>query len=202
LADVELLALVLGGEDATGRALAVLHHVGGLAALADADPRDLARVRGVGPARAAAIVAALEIGRRVAQLAIPHARRITGPDDVAAFLRAAIGTVPQESVIVLGLDVRHRLRMVRTVATGELASAQVHPREVFRPLVRAGMHSMIIAHSHPSGDPHPSDADVLMTHRVAEVGRVLGIPLLDHIVVTRTSTVSMAALGLLDPPLG
>jgi DNA repair protein RadC len=201
LADVELLALVLGGEDAMARALAVLHGVGGLAALDDADPRDLARVHGVGPAKAAAIVAALEIGRRVAQLAAPYARTIRGPEDVADFLRTTLGPAPRESFLVMGLDVRHRLQVIRTVAVGELASVHVHPREVFRPLVRAGMHSAILAHNHPGGEPDPSDADVLLTHRMVEVGRMVGIPVVDHIVVTRARTVSMAALGFLDPPL-
>jgi DNA repair protein RadC len=91
--------------------------------------------------------------------------------------------------------------MIRTIAMGSLASVQVHPREVFRPLVQAGMHAAILVHNHPSGEPDPSDADVELTHRMGEVGRVLGIPVLDHIVVTRASTVSLAELGLLEPPL-
>jgi DNA repair protein RadC len=202
LADVELLALVIGGANATARALALQHHVGGLLAFDRADPRELARVRGVGPAGAAAIAAALEIGRRAAQTRIPYARTIKGPDDVAEILRVSIGPAPRESFIVLGLDVRQRLQVIRTIAVGELASVLVHPREVFRPLVHAGMHAVILAHNHPSGDPDPSDADVLLTHRMVAVGRMVGIPVLDHIVVTRSHTVSMAGLGLLEPPLG
>lgn len=200
LTDVDLVSLVLGGEEAAARAFALLRHVGGLAGLSRAEPRDLARVPGVGPARAAALIAALEIGRRVAQIPISYARTIRGPDDVAEFLRTTHGPAPRESFLVLGLDVRHRLQLIRTVAVGELASVHVHPREVFRPLVRAGMHSAILAHNHPSGEPDPSDADVLLTRRMVAVGRMVGIPVLDHIIVARTSTISMAALGLLDPP--
>src|SRR4029079_3094537 len=98
-----------------------------------ADPQQLCRTTGVGLASATAICAALELGRRVAQLQIPYARAIAGPDDVAEFLRASIGVSHQEVFLVLGLDVRQRLQMIRTIAMGSLASVQVHPREGFRP---------------------------------------------------------------------
>jgi DNA repair protein RadC len=200
LADVELLALILGGGHSINRALTLLQDAGGLLGLDRADPQQLCRSPGVGLAGATAICAALELGRRVAQLQIPYARAIEGPDDVAQFLRASIGASSQETFLVLGLDVRQRLQMIRTIAMGSLASVQVHPREVFRPLVQAGMHAVILVHNHPSGEPEPSDADVVLTQRMAEIGQLLGIPVLDHIVVTRTSTVSLAELGLLEPP--
>lgn len=200
LADVELLALILGGGHAINRALTLLQDAGGLAGLDRADPQQLCRSSGVGLAGATAICAALELGRRVAQLQIPYARAIEGPDDVAEFLRASIGASTQEMFLVLGLDVRQRLQMIRTIAMGSLASVQVHPREVFRPLVQAGMHAVILVHNHPSGEPEPSEADVVLTQRMAEIGRLLGIPVLDHIVVTRASTVSLAELGMLEPP--
>lgn len=99
--------------------------------------------------------------------------------------------------MVLGLDARQRVRLVREVAQGSLAHVDVHPREVFRPLVRAGMHSAILVHNHPSQDADPSEADIDLTHRLVEVGRLVGIPVLDHLVVTRTRSVSVAALGLM-----
>jgi DNA repair protein RadC len=200
VSDVELVALILGGDRATDRAFALLRDTGGLLGLGRADPQQMGRTPGVGLAGAAAIGAALEIGRRVAQLPIPYAREIDGPDDVAAFLRAAIGPSPQETFLVLGLDARQRLQMIRTVAMGSLCSVRVHPREVFRPLVQAGMHTVILAHNHPSGEADPSAADVALTLRMAEVGRVVGIHVRDHVIVTRTSTVSLVALGLLEPP--
>jgi DNA repair protein RadC len=200
LADVELLALILGGGHSINRALALLQDMGGLSGLDRADPQQLCRTPGVGLAGATAICAALELGRRVAQLQIPYARAIESPKDVAEFLRASIGASLQETFLVLGLDVRQRLQMIRTIAVGSLASVQVHPREVFRPLVQAGMHAVILVHNHPSGEPEPSDADMVLTQRMAEIGRLLGIPVLDHLVVTRTSTVSLAELGVLEPP--
>jgi DNA repair protein RadC len=96
-----------------------------------------------------------------------------------------------------GLDARQRVRIVELVAIGSLSSVEVHPREVFRPLVRAGMHSVIAVHNHPSGDATPSEADLELTRRLADVGVLVGIPLLDHLVVTRQEVVSMAGLGLL-----
>lgn len=200
LADVELLALVLGGGHAVNRALTLLQDAGGLLGIDRASPQQLCRTPGVGLAGATAICAALELGRRVAQLQVPYARSIEGPDDVAAFLRASIGASSQETFLVLGLDVRQRLQMIRTIAVGSLCSVQVHPREVFRPLVQAGMHAVILVHNHPSGEPEPSDADVMLTHRMSEIGRLLGIPVLDHLVVTRDATVSLAELGMLEAP--
>lgn len=195
LADVGLLALVLRGDKPAERAHLLLHDAGGLLGLDRALPQRLARIPGVGPAAAAAVVAALELGRRMATLAVPYAQTIEGPEDVAGFLRASIGAAPQESFLVLGLDVRRRLQLVRTVAMGSLCAVNVHPREVFRPLVHAGVHGVILVHNHPSGEAEPSDADVLLTHRIAEVGHVIGIAVLDHLVVTRSAVVSMADRG-------
>lgn len=200
IADVELLAIILRGHRGLDRALALLNDAGGLLGIDRAEPQQLARTRGVGIAGATAISAALELGRRVARLPLPHAREIRGTEDVAELLRSAIRPGPQEMLLVLGLDVHSRLKITRTVAMGSLASVQVHPREVFRPLVQAGTHSAVLVHHHPSGIDTPSDSDVLLIHRMVEIGRWIGIPVVDHIVVTRTSTVSMAERGLLETP--
>ena len=202
LGDVELLALLLGGNDPSLRAVTLLDGIGGLLALDRAPVQQLARIPGVGEAGAIPVVAALELGRRVAALPVPYARTIEGPADVAAFLRAAIGSAPQEVFVALGLDVHQRLQVVRTVAMGSLCSVHVHPREVFRPMVQAGMHAVIVAHNHPSGEAEPSAADESLTRRLAAVGEAVGIPVLDHIVVTRHAVVSLAARGLLASPFG
>jgi DNA repair protein RadC len=202
LAPVELVACVLGGPCATTRAMALLYDAGGLRALERGEPWQVCHAGGVRPAEAAAIVAAVELGRRIAQLATPYARTIKGPGDVAELLRPSIGHLPRESFIVMGLDTRQRLRMIRTIAVGSLAGVHVHPRDVFAPLIGAGIHAVILAHNHPSGDLEPSDADVMLTHRMGEAGRLLGIPVLDHVIVTRAGAVSMAELGVLEPPIG
>lgn len=197
LSDVELLALVLGGGMALHRAFGLLHGFGGLLGLDRASAREIAGYRGIGVASATAVAGALELGRRAAQLCLPHAPAMQSADDVVAFAKASLGAEEQESFLLLGLDARQRVRMVRRVALGSLAQVDVHPREVFRPLIRESMHAAIVVHNHPSGEPAPSHADLELTARLAEVGRLLGIPILDHLIVTRDRHVSVAALGLL-----
>ncbi len=198
LRDVELVALVLGGGRSMLRAAAALSEVGGLRLLRSANPHELLQVDGLGEAGASALCAAFELGRRAALLDLPLGTPLRTPTDVGTYVRARLGDAPSEHFMVLGLDARQRVRVVETVAIGSLSSVEVHPREVFRPLVRAGMHSAIAVHNHPSGDPSPSDSDLELTRRLADVGVLLGIPLLDHLVVTRCRVVSMAALGLLE----
>lgn len=103
----------------------------------------------------------------------------------------------QETFVVLMLDARQKILRTMTVALGSLAEVQVHPREVFRGAVRIAAHSIIVGHNHPSGDSEPSDADLVLTSRLCEAGQVLGIPVLDHIIVSRTGSVSLASRGLM-----
>ncbi len=196
LSNVELVALLLGGGYSRERAHRLLEACGGLAGLARALPEELVRLRGMGVASATAVCAAFELARRLAAASLPDGVAVRDPADVIRHARSLVGDAPQENFMVMGLDSRQRIKMVRTVAVGSLAQVDVHPREVFRPLVRSGMHSVILVHNHPSGDPSPSDADVHLTRRMAEVGRLMGIPVLDHLVVTADDGVSLAALGL------
>ena len=199
LSDVELVALVLGGGRSLELAWRVLQGVGGLSGLARASPEELSGCRGVGTARAASLAAACELARRVAARRIPYETAVATPADVASFVRGHLEGVEQEQFAVLGLDARQRVRLVRTVALGSVAAVDVHPREVFRPLVRAGMHSAIVAHNHPSGVPEPSGADVELTARLVDVGRLVGIPLLDHVIVADGGYASLAQRGLMEP---
>lgn len=196
LGDMEVLALILGGGKAIRRSLDILEATGGLGGLAIADAHELCAVRGVGVAGATAIAAAVELARRLGRVELPHRTALRGPDDVARYARTTWGDATQETFVAIGLDARARIRLVRTIAIGSVAHVDVHPREVFRPLVRAGVHSALVVHNHPSGEPEPSQADIELTRRLAEVGRLLGIPLLDHLVVTRARSVSLAALGV------
>lgn len=197
LSEAELLAVILGGGHAAARAQRLLGDFGGLLGLRGADAQELCRTHGVGHASAAALAAAFELGRRAAGLELPYATPLRRPEDVTAYLRATLGPETQEVFMVLGLDARQRVRFVRRVARGSLAQVDVHPREVFRPLVRAGMHAAVLVHNHPSGDAEPSQADVELTQRLVEVGRLVGIPVLDHLVVTCTDSVSLATVGLM-----
>jgi len=197
LSNLELVALLLGGGRSLERAASLLDEVGGLGGLVAASPHELGRASGVGQASATAVCAAVELGRRIALLELPYATALRQPSDVAEYVRALLGAAPQEVFVVLGLDARQRVRLVRRVGMGSLAHVDVHPREVYRPLVRAGMHAVILVHNHPSGDPDPSDADLELTRRLVEAGRLIGIPVLDHLVVTPYDSVSLSALGLI-----
>ncbi len=133
----------------------------------------------------------------MAALRVPLLLQLRTPSDVAALLRHRIGDADRECFVAIGVDARQRVRHFDVSAIGSLDQVEVHPREIFRQLIRAGCHSVIVAHNHPSGDASPSEADVELTRRLAEVGQLVGIPLLDHLVVTRSHSVSMATLGLI-----
>ena len=202
LTDAELLALVLrtggAGRSAVDLARTLLSTFGGPARLAAASPSDLATVKGVGPAKAAEIVAALELGRRAA---LPEAderdgRRAIGRSaDVFAMFRARWMTATQEEFALLALDKRNRVVRETMVARGTLDRVIVHPRDVFAAALRDGAAGVIIAHNHPSGDPAPSPEDRDLTRRLAESGRMLGVPVLDHIVVGATRFYSFRDMG-------
>jgi DNA repair protein RadC len=121
------------------------------------------------------------------------------PADVVTFVRkhTDIANSEQERFLVVALDARQRILSTWEVARGSLAQVDVHPREVFTPLVRARAHSAILVHNHPSEEADPSDADLDLTQRLCDVGKLLGIPVLDHIIVTATDHVSVAGRGLM-----
>ncbi|MFQ5679298.1 MAG: DNA repair protein RadC [Gemmatimonadota bacterium] len=197
----ELLALVLGsgsaGRSAVDLAAQVLNHFGGsLRRLGAAEPGELARLRGIGPARAAAVVAALALGRRLASEPARAGRRVRGPADVHARLGPLLRDRRQEEFWVLYLDTQNRVRLERCLTVGLLNSSLVHPREVFAPAISHAAASLILAHNHPSGDPEPSAEDVRVTAQLAESGRLLGIPVRDHVVLGDGRYVSLMERGL------
>jgi len=197
LSDAELLALVLGsgvaGRSAsrTGRLLA-RHHPSELASWPLA--RWLA-VAGVGPARACALVAAFELGRRAHERPACRAP-IRGPEDVLAHVRD-LPRARREHFVVLLLNARHELERRETVSIGSLNASIVHPREVFLPAILHSAASVVLVHNHPSGDPEPSEEDLNITRRLIEVGELVGIGVLDHVIVASRGTVSFRARQLL-----
>jgi len=165
-------------------------------------PGDL---RGYTPAEIGRHLTPGQTARLVAALQLPAAlvageiwrRTLSRPSAAADYIRAEIGSQPRESFVVLGLDSRQRPVHLWTAGVGSLAAVDVHPRELFRPMIRAGVHSCILAHNHPSGDAAPSEADCELTNRMFEVGKLVGIPVLDHLIVTSGEHCSLAALGML-----
>jgi DNA repair protein RadC len=187
LSDAELVALTLrtgrGGARAGALAAELLEQHGGLSGLARRDPRELTRTPGVGRTKAAALAAALEIGRRISQRRLREGDAVRGPHDVFRHFHARLRDAEQEHFCVLLLDGRHRVLGDEVVSLGTLTASLVHPREVFRPALRAGAAALILVHNHPSGDPEPSPEDRAVTQRLAQAGELLGIPVLDHVVV-------------------
>ena len=199
--DAEVLAVVLGQGRPTGQHLdlarAVLASAGGMSGLAQANLAELLGVRGLGPARASVVSAAVELGRRSAGRRPERGQRLGKASEVFAHLRARLGSSGTEEFWVLGLDVRHRLIFETCIARGTLTGVEVHPREVFRPLIRAAAAAAILCHNHPSGDPTPSRQDFDLTARLKEVGALCGINVLDHVVVAADGYLSLAERGWL-----
>lgn len=191
MTDAEILGAVCGP-----RAAAVVQRAGGIRALDDASPDEIGQC-GLSLGAARKLAAAIELHRRIVALASPLGIAARTPRDVVHDLKRRIGGMSKECFVAIGLDARQVVRHFEIVAIGSLSSVEVHPREFFRPLIRSGVHSAIAAHNHPSGDASPSDADRELTRRLNECGDTLGVPLLDHLVVTRTTHTSFAALGLL-----
>lgn len=196
LADAELVALLLGGGIQGVSALDVAHALlardGGVAGLAHTSLDELRRQPGVGVARATALLAALELGRRAVGERPARGRRIASAADVAHHLRARLGTCAVEEFWALALDVRHRVLWETCLARGSLTGVEVHPRDAFRPLIRGGAAAVIFCHNHPSGDPSPSRQDLELTSRLRDVGDLCGIAVLDHVVVAAGGFTSIA----------
>lgn len=122
---------------------------------------------------------------------------VRGPDDVVALIGKRLRGEDREHFLVLLLNARHECLAVETVSIGSLNASIVHPREVFRPAVLASAASIIVAHNHPSGDPEPSEEDLSITRRLTQVGELLGIGLLDHVIVARRGVTSLRERGAL-----
>jgi DNA repair protein RadC len=198
----ELLAILLGtghaGADALAVAGAVLGRVdGSLRRLAGRPAAELARVPGVGRAKAARLLAALELGRRLGAEAEPPPVRIRGPADVHRFYAPRLRDLAVEEFHVLALGSQSQVSGDLLITRGILNSSLVHPREVFRAAIAEAAAGIIVVHNHPSGDPTPSADDRAVTRQLVEAGRLLDVPVYDHVVVAGERYVSFAEAGLL-----
>jgi DNA repair protein RadC len=203
LANAELVAILLRagirGLNAVQLAQKVLIDAGGLAGLQRMSYDSLRAYRGLGPAKAAQLKAAIELGRRIA-VATPDERpTIQSPDDAASLLLYEMGGLEREHLRILILDTRNRLLRVAEVYRGSLNTSWIRIGEVFRDPVRLNAAAVLIVHNHPSGDPTPSPEDVSVTKAIIEAGRLLDIEVLDHLVIGQGRYVSMKAKGLAFP---
>ena len=200
--DAELLALLLGtgadGCSALALSTALLDAAGGLAGIRRLGAHGLAAHRGVGPAKAARIVAALELGHRAAIHELSERVEVlTSFEAVVAWARPRLGALDHEEVWLLALDGKNGLRSATRVAQGGVHGCALTPRDVLRPAVRDSASAIILLHNHPSGDPTPSIDDVTMTSLLASACDVVGIQLLDHVVVARGGATSLRDSGAL-----
>jgi DNA repair protein RadC len=170
---------------------------GSLRRLARQPPAALEGVSGVGAARAGAIHAALELGRRLAAEGREEGVPLRSPRDVFAAFAGRLEDLAVEEFHVAVLDAQHRLERDITVTRGILDASLVHPREVFREAIVEGAAALVLVHNHPSGDPTPSAEDRLVTRQLTAAGRMLDIPVHDHVIIGRGRYVSFAEAGLL-----
>jgi DNA repair protein RadC len=186
LGDNELLAIVLGHGRARASALDLANLMlasGGLHGLVRARHGELQRLPGIGTARAAQVLAAIELGRRTLARGGEARPQMSSPRTVAEYLLPQFGNRPVEQFGVLLLDTKHRVIRASVLSVGTLDASIVHPREVFREATSAGAAALVLFHNHPSGDPEPSEDDIRLTERLMAAGVLMGIDVLDHIVL-------------------
>ena len=201
LSTQELLALIIekGGKGQSVLTLAqnLLAHFGNLNNIKNASIEELKKVKGIGFATACKLQAAFKLGEKAESQIIKYGEKIGGPEDVFNLLKNEIGNKKKESFYILSLTTRNNLISVDKVSTGTLSASLAHPREVFIPAIKNSASSVIIAHNHPSGDPQPSEDDLAITKRLVEAGKILGIEVIDHIIVTNDGYFSFKDKGLI-----
>jgi DNA repair protein RadC len=199
LADAELLALQLGsgrpGQSALDVAREVLATYGSLAGVAARDAAELAQVPGVGQAKAARLAAAFELTRRLRARTRGARVVLSSPAAVYAAFAPIMEDLAREVFRVALLDAQNGLLRDRVVSEGTLSATLVHPREVFKPAILESAASVILVHNHPSGDPTPSREDLRLTRQLVECGRLLDLPVHDHVVIGRGRFASLAESG-------
>lgn len=196
----ELLQLLLGrgiaGESVAVTAQKLLTQFGSLQKVGDASIDELSGIKGIGLAKAAQIKAAFEIGRRVSTQAMPYkSKELTDPEKVYRLIKSKLKDHHKEHFYIIAINSRNH--SIAEVSIGTLNASLVHPREVFSEAIKASAASVIFAHNHPSGDPEPSEDDLAITKRLVEAGKILGIEVLDHVIVTKDGFLSFKAKGLI-----
>ena len=201
LGNSELLAILLRTGNFQESALRIaenlLDRLGGLAGFGNATLEEFEQVKGVGEAKAITVMAAIELGRRVTTLAPSERAIIRTPDDVAALLMPRFRYETKESFIAILLSTKNHVLKTPVISVGSLNASIVHPRELFREAINASAAAVILAHNHPSGDPAPSPEDVSLTRKLVDAGKLLDIPVLDHIVLGDGKYISFKEKGIL-----
>jgi len=200
LSKAELLAILLRvgveGENSIQLGERILFELGGLRGIQRASFAEVCNIHGLGPAKAAQIKAAIELGRRLTLEAPELSGAISSPADAAELVRYEMQGLVQEQLWVILLDTRNRKIWIDKVYTGSLNSSMVRVGELFRAAIQRSAASIILVHNHPSGDPSPSPEDVALTRSVVEAGKLMDIEVLDHLVIGHGRFVSMKEKSL------
>ncbi len=201
LSDAELIAIVLRsgvpGENVVDMARSILAAHGGLPGLLRADPKSLQRTRGLGPAKAAQLTAAVELGRRAQQADPGERQSLIRPESVYEVIGPRVRGKPKEEFYVLALDTKGRLLGgIAPMNGGSVNAVTVRPAETFREAIILNATSVVLVHNHPSGDPRPSPQDVAVTKGLIAAGKLLEMEVLDHVVIGSAGFVSMKREGM------
>lgn len=201
LSNKELLAILLRtgikSKSAVALAESLLAKFGSLRGLASASYEELLRVKGIGPAKAADILAAFELAKRLADSRIEFKGVINSPQDAAEMVLRELSLEQKEHFMIIMLNTKHRVIAKKVISIGHLNASLVHPREMFKEAIRRSSAAVILVHNHPSGDLTPSEDDISTTRRLVEAGQLLGIQVLDHIIVGDNRYLSFREKGLL-----
>jgi len=197
----EILAVILGrgvaGESVMVTGQRLLSQFGNLKGIAGASVEELSQVKGIGLAKAAQIKAAFELANRLEGYSETGKKPIVKtPEDVMTLVRGRLKDKKKEYFVALLLDTRNQLIKISEVSVGSLDASIVHPREVFKEAIAGSAASVIFVHNHPSGDPAASEDDIRLTKRLAEVGEIVGIDVLDHIIIGDKNYLSLKREGL------
>jgi len=200
LSDAEILAIILRIGSAKENVLDLAHHL-----LKQYDLQSLSRLRintlkkqgGIGEAKACQIVASLELGRRVSQFKVRKKITVDSAKNIAALFLPRLRGLQKEHFMGIYLDARKKILREETIFIGTLNESIIHPREIFKIAIDEGAAAIILIHNHPSGDTQPSDADVVITKELVQVGKIMGIEILDHIIIGGSKYFSFQESGLL-----
>jgi DNA repair protein RadC len=184
------------GESVMDVAERLLRDYGGFAGLMTLSAGDLARLHGLGPAKATKLKASMEIASRILAMNPNQRPRISSPDDITNLIGLEMSLLEQEQLRVVLLNTRNEVIGIRTLYNGTTNQAHVRVAEVFKDAVRANAVAIVVAHNHPSGDPTPSSADIELTRDLVKAGEMLEIKVLDHMIIGHGRHVSMKRLGL------
>ncbi|MFD1422326.1 DNA repair protein RadC [Laceyella tengchongensis] len=201
VSNAELIALLLRtgstGESVMTLAQRVLNKGGGLKGLTRLSLQELMGIHGIGPAKAIQLMAGIELGQRISRMMPEDRHAIRSPDDAACYVMDELRFLQQEHFICLYLNTKYRVIDKKCIFKGSLNTSVVHPREIFHEAIRCSAAAIICVHNHPSGDPTPSTEDLLVTERLVEVGKLVGIDVVDHLIIGDQTYFSMKEKGLI-----